>query len=106
MKIRLTEEKARVDKKIADLTRPEKPLDNPDWDDTATDAIQDIEQESLLRVYRGLQERVDNALKRIEDGTYGKCHECDAEILAENLEKEPWAMHCGAICAKKHNEGN
>lgn len=97
-------EKERVDKKLAELTAPETREANPDWDDTANDAIEDVEQESLLRIYRGLRERVETAIKKIEDGTYGQCHECGKEVPQENLEQQPWAEHCSNVCAKAHNQ--
>lgn len=104
MKNRLMEEKERVDKKLKELTAPEIAEENPDWDDTANDAIEDVEQESLLRIYRGLSERVETAIKKIEDGTYGQCHECNKEIPSEKLEQEPWAEHCSTDCIKAHNQ--
>jgi RNA polymerase-binding protein DksA len=37
---------------------------------------------------------IDAALKRIEDGTYGKCEVCGKEIGEERLEAYPWASLC------------
>jgi DnaK suppressor protein len=37
---------------------------------------------------------VRNALKRIEDGTYGKCAACGRQIEAPRLEAVPWAVYC------------
>ena len=37
---------------------------------------------------------IDQALKRIEDGTYGTCGACGKEIPAERLEVYPWASLC------------
>jgi len=37
---------------------------------------------------------IENALLRIEDGTYGCCEECDVEIKAKRLEKQPWTTLC------------
>jgi RNA polymerase-binding protein DksA len=37
---------------------------------------------------------IDAALKRIEDGTYGKCVRCGKEIAPERLEAYPWASLC------------
>ena len=37
---------------------------------------------------------VDGALKRVEDGTYGKCVTCGREIAEARLEAYPWASHC------------
>ena len=37
---------------------------------------------------------IDAALKRIEDGTYGKCAVCGKDIGAERLRARPWATLC------------
>jgi DnaK suppressor protein len=37
---------------------------------------------------------VQDALKRIEKGTYGKCVECAEEISLARLEAVPWAPYC------------
>lgn len=34
------------------------------------------------------------ALRRIEDGTYGACQACDAEIGEKRLAAVPWAEYC------------
>ncbi len=106
MKRRLLAEKYRVNNKLSELTAPEAREANPDWDDTANDAIEDVEQESLKRIYRGLSERVETAIKKMEGGTYGHCHECGKEIPQEKLEQEPWAEHCSTDCIKTHNKNN
>lgn len=94
MKRRLIEEKERVEGKIKELTEPELGDENPNWDDTATDAIEDVEQESLLRIYRNLKERVEGALKRFDEGTYGICLASGEQIPQKRLEQEPWAEYC------------
>jgi len=33
-------------------------------------------------------------LKRIEDGSYGKCTACGRQIEAARLEAVPWAAYC------------
>ena len=38
--------------------------------------------------------RIDAALERIADGTYGHCEECEEEIGAKRLENQPWAELC------------
>lgn len=106
MKVLVLEEKERVDAKIAELTAPEKGVVNPNWDATATDAIEDLEQESLLKIYKGTQERVASALKKIEAGTFGQCSECQAEIPTKALEFEPWAEFCQALCSRKNKENS
>lgn len=37
---------------------------------------------------------IDEALKRIEEGTYGKCKVCGKEIPYERLEAVPWTEFC------------
>jgi DnaK suppressor protein len=37
---------------------------------------------------------VEDALKRIENGTYGKCIACGRQIEAPRLEAVPWAAYC------------
>lgn len=37
---------------------------------------------------------IDGALRRIEDGTYGKCTVCGRPIDPERLEARPWATLC------------
>ena len=46
---------------------------------------------------------IDDALQRIEDGTYGTCTNCGKEIPAERLEARPWATLC--IECQRHREG-
>jgi DnaK suppressor protein len=94
MQSRLEEEKKKVEDKIAELTKPEEPPDNPSAEDLAEDATQDILEESLLSVYRDVLERIEDALARIKDGTYGKCIACGTEVPEQDLEKEPWGEHC------------
>jgi RNA polymerase-binding transcription factor len=37
---------------------------------------------------------IDAALRRVEEGTYGRCERCGKEIEAERLEAIPWATLC------------
>jgi len=94
MQRRLEEEKLKVEDKIAELTKPEEPVDNPNAEDLAQDATQDILEESLLSVHRDILEKIENAIARIKDGTYGKCLACGTKVSEEVLEKEPWVEHC------------
>jgi len=38
--------------------------------------------------------QVRDALRRIEDGTYGKCIDCDRPIEPARLEAVPWTPYC------------
>ena len=43
---------------------------------------------------------IDDALKKIEAGTYGICANCGKEIAPERLEAHPWASLC-IDCARQ-----
>lgn len=98
---RLKEEKARVETEIKRLERPEEPMDNPSPEDLAQDATEDIIEESLLKVHRVLLERIDEALGRVKDGTFGRCLECGAFIEENDLAAEPWLEYCEKCNKKK-----
>lgn len=38
--------------------------------------------------------RIDAALDRCAEGTYGQCEDCEEEIGAKRLENQPWAELC------------
>ncbi|MFA4834386.1 MAG: hypothetical protein WC619_06170 [Patescibacteria group bacterium] len=99
MKIKLEEERKAVAEKILKLKKPEVDEDNPDFDDIGHDASEDILEESLLSVHEEILEKIDGALGRITDGTYGVCLKCGKNIDKEDLAKEPWAEHC-SLCGK------
>jgi len=60
---------------------------------------QAMAKESDRRRMLALQ-RIDSALKRIEDGEYGYCSACDETISAKRLEVDPGALLC-IDCASK-----
>ena len=55
------------------------------------DKLDEFERQEILRI--------DAALIRMKNGTYGKCAECDATIEAKRLEAMPYAIKC-LNCAK------
>lgn len=62
--------------------------------DLGTDA-QEREKKFLLASKSGrLIYHIDEALRRIEKGTYGKCHTCGKEITRTRLEAVPHARFC------------
>jgi len=100
IKARLEEEKSTVENKIEELSKPEEGIENPDEDDLGQDATEDILHESLLAVHRNILAKIEEALFRIEKGTYGTCQICGASINESDLEREPWAEHC-SVCGRK-----
>ena len=41
-----------------------------------------------------LLREVEDALRRIERGTYGICHDCEEPISTKRLDAVPWAKYC------------
>src|SRR5919108_438083 len=62
--------------------------------DLATDTLNREIDYSLGDNAGQVLSEIDAALKRIDDGTYGKCGKCGKEIPAERLEAVPWASLC------------
>jgi DnaK suppressor protein len=72
--------------------------------DTATETV-DREIDYTLEATDGrLLADIDAALARIENGTYGICVNCGAQIAPERLEAVPWATLC-IECKRKEERG-
>lgn len=52
--------------------------------------------EELTASQRNTLEKIDKALRRIDDGLYGKCSACSQPIEIERLEAIPYAETCKA----------
>lgn len=70
--------------------------------DTATETVEREIGSTLEEHDERLRVAIDDALRRIEDGTYGKCVNCGAPIPEERLEAMPWATLC--IDCKRREE--
>ena len=46
---------------------------------------------------------IDEALKRIKDGKYGKCESCSKQIPVRRLKAVPYAKHCIQCQSKEEN---
>ncbi|MBZ5645805.1 MAG: TraR/DksA family transcriptional regulator [Acidobacteriia bacterium] len=53
---------------------------------------------------RALLARVEEALARIRDGTFGGCINCGKELNPKRLEAVPWARYC-ISCQEKIEQG-
>jgi DnaK suppressor protein len=62
--------------------------------DTASETYERELDEGLEEDARDRLRQVDEALARIEDGTYGTCSVCGKEIPVERLEAVPWTTLC------------
>ncbi|RMH07722.1 MAG: transcriptional regulator, TraR/DksA family protein [Nitrospirae bacterium] len=65
--------------------------------DSGDQALVDLEQEmgiSLQEMRNKERLLIEEALASLEEGTYGRCAECDAEISEKRLEALPFAKYC------------
>ena len=60
---------------------------------------------SLLGSEKDALDQIDGALKRIEDGSYGRCEECGVKIPGSRLEAIPYAAQC-VRCASQQEDGH
>jgi len=58
----------------------------------------------LIENEQGTLELINEALSRMEKGTYGQCVECDEPISKPRLQAIPYARHC-IRCARKLEGG-
>jgi DnaK suppressor protein len=99
MKKRLEEKQAELLANLAGLTeahpQPVDPIEAnegaPDVEEVAVDSLELEQEQSIEANEQALLTEVQAALKRIEQGTYGKCVECGRPIPEKRLEAIPWA---------------
>jgi DnaK suppressor protein len=65
-----------------------------DQGDEAVDLLQTEEDQAILGNEDALLTQVKEALKRLDQGTYGKCIVCGKPIPEKRLEAIPWALLC------------
>jgi RNA polymerase-binding transcription factor DksA len=101
-KSRLLEKKADLERGIASLTEAyPTPARQPaagegphEREDVTTDFLEMQNEQSIMVTEQTLLTLVQNALQRLEDGTYGLCLECKKAIPPKRLEALPWAERC------------
>lgn len=71
--------------------------------DVATDGYEQEKSLDFMDNIEFLLEEVDNALKKIENNTYGKCEQCNKPIALPRLKVEPYARLC-TECKKIEEE--
>jgi DnaK suppressor protein len=73
----------------------------PDVGDQAlldTERVRDI---SILEMRNRMREQIDEALVKLEEGTYGRCADCKVEISEKRLRTVPFARRCVACQSKQ-----
>ena len=101
-KVKLLEEKNRLEKELGEMANKEADGDyEAKFEDLGRDEEDNAEEVEEYTAKIGITETleknlkdVDAALKRIEDGIYGKCENCPGEIRIERLNAYPAARKC------------
>lgn len=62
-------------------------------DETQSASMRDLVVADLNRRRRNLTQ-IEDALDRIEEGSYGICEDCEQPIAPRRLEAIPWATYC------------
>jgi DnaK suppressor protein len=69
-------------------------LDNPDITEMASDYDLQQRTSAMAEIFQLRLVEIDQALQRLEEGTYGRCSSCGEEISAERLRMDPLAKFC------------
>ncbi len=104
LRTRLMAERERLTREVHDLQREgvEMTQDLADEDrsygnhmaDDASDTFEQERQAALQRNLETVLNEVNDALGRMDEGTYGTCVDCGKEIPFERLEARPYAIRC------------
>jgi DnaK suppressor protein len=62
--------------------------------ETSESDIQDDIEFALIQMKAETLNKIDEALRRLEEGTYGNCFECGEEISQQRLRALPFAVRC------------
>lgn len=73
-------------------------LDDGDW--SIIDLSEDISLKQLS-THRETLLKIDEAIRKLNEGTYGKCEDCGEEISEERLRILPFAIYCRDCQEKK-----
>jgi DnaK suppressor protein len=92
----LEDRRREIHEKLRSL-RDSIPSDTPDVRDAEEQSVDDFVQEvdlALMQMKSETLKKIDQALLRLEEGTYGRCQECDREIPHARLRALPFAALC------------
>lgn len=106
---RLQEMLVELDGSVSTLEREpgEQPGDamtfDPDPGDAASTITEGDRETAVIDAAKGQRTQVVAALARLDDGSYGRCVDCGAELSAERLDARPEAARC--ITCQTASEG-
>jgi len=78
--------------------------DTADEADLATNTINQLVSFSIREKEMTKLRRIDAALERVEDGSYGFCVESGDEIEHKRLDTQPWAEFCIEVAEEMERE--
>ena len=105
LKAMLEERRREIVDKLRSIreTMPDQRLDVQDAEEQAvTDFAKDMEF-ALVQMKADTLARIDEALRRLEDGSYGECAECGTDIAAARLKALPFAVLCRNCQEREEN---
>jgi len=93
----LEEKKTELSAELAKARNAEEETTEESTQDIADKAVSSYTREFLYSLTDGERTvllRIDEALNRIDDGTYGFCLNCGTQMSDKRLAAVPWAPHC------------
>ena len=82
------------------------PMDAHDVRDAEEQSVDDFVQEvdlALMQMKSETLKKIDQAILRLENGSYGHCPECDQQIASARLQALPFAVLCRDCQAETEN---
>jgi len=83
------------------------PSDTPEVTDAEEQSVNDFVQDvdlALMQMKTETLKKIDQALIRLEEGTYGVCQECEREIAPPRIRALPFAALCRDCQAETEND--
>jgi len=105
----LTFQKGKIETNLSSLksqdpfSDPDRVVDNAASDTEAKEESSHDRMEALERELKHQMLEIEEALKRIKNGAYGKCASCKKMINTDRLAVKPTALYC-VECEKKREK--
>jgi DnaK suppressor protein len=84
---------------------PGEPAQARDTAESGTDMSDADREEAVLEATQGRRDRVQRALDRLDDGSYGRCVDCGRMLSDERLSARPEAERCVDCQSARENGG-